>query len=37
MNVVVGHLKSAIAGARAKGVPVLFGPTAYTEEDYAQE
>jgi len=26
-----------IAGARAKGIPVLYGPMAYTEEDYANE
>ena len=32
---VVGHLKQAIAGARERGIPVLFGPMAYTEEDYA--
>jgi ureidoacrylate peracid hydrolase len=31
---VVGHLRQAIAGARQHGVPVLFGPMAYTEEDY---
>ncbi len=33
---VVGHLKQAIAGARARGIPVLMGPMAYTEEDYAE-
>ena len=32
---VVGNLKRAIAGARERGVPVLFAPMAYTEEDYA--
>ncbi len=32
---VVGHLKQAIDGARERGVPVLFAPMAYTEEDYA--
>lgn len=32
---VVENLQRAIAGARAHGVPVLFGPMAYTEEDYA--
>ncbi|MDP8911924.1 MAG: cysteine hydrolase [Actinomycetota bacterium] len=32
---VVGNLKRAIEGARARGVPVLFAPMAYTEEDYA--
>ena len=36
-NDVVGHLKSAIEGARAHGLPVLFGPMAYTREDYADE
>ncbi len=36
-NDVVGHLKRAIAGARLRGVPVLFGPMAYTQEDYAGE
>ncbi len=34
---VVGHLKRAIEGARERDVPVLFGPMAYTEEDYAGE
>jgi len=34
-NDVVGHLKRAIEGARGRGIPVLFGPMAYTEEDYA--
>lgn len=34
---VVGHLKSAIEGARAHGLAVLFGPMAYTHEDYADE
>lgn len=32
---VVGHLRQAIDGARQRGIPVLFGPMAYTEEDYA--
>ena len=36
-NDVVGHLKSAIEGARAQGLAVLFGPMAYTREDYADE
>ena len=31
----VANIKRAIAGARERGVPVLFGPMAYTEEDYA--
>ncbi len=30
---VVGNLRRAIDGAREKGVPVIFGPMAYTEED----
>jgi len=37
MNDVVGHLKRAIEGARPRGIPILFGPMAYTEEDYAGE
>ncbi len=32
---VVGNLKRAIEGARERGVPVLFAPMAYTEDDYA--
>ena len=32
---VVGNLKRAIEGARDHGVPVLFAPMAYTEEDYS--
>lgn len=35
MHDVVGHLKQAIEGARQRGIPVLFAPMAYTEEDYA--
>ncbi len=34
---VVGNLKRAIEGARELGIPVLFGPMAYTEEDYADK
>ncbi len=34
---VIGHLKGAIEGARERGVPVLFAPMAYTEEDYANQ
>ena len=34
---VVGNLKRAMEGARERGVPVLFGPMAYTEEDYADK
>lgn len=33
-NDVVAQLRRLIAGAREAGVPVLFGPMAYTEEDY---
>jgi ureidoacrylate peracid hydrolase len=33
----IDHLKKAIEGARVKGMPVLFGPMAYTEDDYADE
>jgi nicotinamidase-related amidase len=36
MNHVIEHLQQAIEGARARDVPVLFGPMAYTEEDYVQ-
>lgn len=36
-NDVVANLKRVITGARAQGIPVLFGPMAYTEEDYADE
>lgn len=35
MNDVVGNLKRVIAGARERGIPVFFGPMAFTEEDYA--
>jgi ureidoacrylate peracid hydrolase len=37
MHDVIGNLKRAIEGARERGIPVLFGPMAYTEEDYANE
>ncbi len=33
---VVGSLKRALEGARERGIPVLFGSMAYTEEDYAE-
>jgi nicotinamidase-related amidase len=36
-NDVIGNLKRAIEGARGRGISVLFGPMAYTEEDYADE
>lgn len=34
---VINNLRRAIEGARSAGVPVIFGPMAYTEEDYADE
>lgn len=34
---VIGNLRRAIDGAREKHIPVIFGPMAYTEEDYADE
>ncbi|PPC94671.1 MAG: nicotinamidase-like amidase [Methylotenera sp.] len=34
---VIDNLRLAIEGARLAGVPVIFGPMAYTEEDYADE
>jgi ureidoacrylate peracid hydrolase len=34
---VIQNLSRAIEGARAIGVPVIFGPMAYTAEDYADE
>ena len=37
MNDVIAHLKCVIEAARARGIQVLFGPMAYTEEDYANE
>ena len=37
MNDIIGHLKGAIEAARARGIHVLYGPMAYTEEDYANE
>ncbi len=37
MNDVVDHLKRAIEGVRPRGIPILFGPMAYTGEDYADE
>ncbi len=37
MNNVIENLQQLIAGARAKGIPVFYGPMAYTEEDYADE
>jgi ureidoacrylate peracid hydrolase len=37
VNDVVANLKRLIEGTRARGVPVLFGPMAYTEEDYQDQ
>ncbi len=37
MHNVIENLQRVITGAREKGIPVLFGPMAYTEEDYANE
>jgi ureidoacrylate peracid hydrolase len=34
---VIGHLRQLIDGVRARGVPVLYGPMAYTEDDYAEQ
>lgn len=34
---VVGRLRRALDGARQRGIPVIFGPMAYREEDYAEE
>lgn len=34
MNDVIHHLRELIDGAHRAGVPVLFGPMAYTREDY---
>lgn len=33
---VVGHLRQAIDAARRHRIPVIYGPMAYTEEDYAE-
>jgi ureidoacrylate peracid hydrolase len=34
---VVGHLRQLIDGARAAGIPVLYGPMAYTSDDYGDQ
>ncbi|MDP9473450.1 MAG: cysteine hydrolase [Chloroflexota bacterium] len=36
MHDVIGNLKRAIEGARELGIPVIFAPMAYTEEDYRE-
>ena len=35
-NDVVKHLRQLIDGAHERGIKLLFGPMAYTEEDYAE-
>lgn len=37
MNNVIANLKRLIEGARSFEVPVIFGPMAYTQEDYADK
>ncbi|MEX0647484.1 MAG: isochorismatase family cysteine hydrolase [Balneolaceae bacterium] len=37
MNDIIEHMKKAIEGARSRDMLVLFGPMAYTENDYADE
>lgn len=37
MHNVIGNLKRVIEGARDRGIPALFGPMAYTAEDYADK
>jgi ureidoacrylate peracid hydrolase len=37
MHDVVGHLEKLLSGARERGVLVLYGPMAYTEEDYTRD
>ena len=37
MNDVIGNLERVIEGAQKRSIHVLFGPMAYTEEDYANE
>lgn len=36
MNDVIANLRRVMDGARERGIPVLHGPMAYTEEDYAE-
>ncbi|HXG85189.1 MAG TPA: cysteine hydrolase [Pyrinomonadaceae bacterium] len=36
-NDVIGNLKRVIEESRGRGISILFGPMAYTEEDYADE
>jgi ureidoacrylate peracid hydrolase len=37
MNNVVENIKLAVDGSRERGIPIFWGPMAYTEEDYANE
>lgn len=37
MNHVVKNMRRAIDAARAAGIPVIYGPMAYTEEDYGHD
>jgi ureidoacrylate peracid hydrolase len=37
INNVIENLKRLIEGTRKVRIPILFGPMAYTEEDYTQE
>lgn len=37
MNDVVSNLKRVIEGTRQAGIPVMFGPMAYTDEDYTDK
>lgn len=37
MNNVIENIQGVIAAARARSIPVMYGPMAYTEEDYANE
>lgn len=37
MHNVIANLKRLIEGARQRRVPVLFGPMAFTEEDYGEK
>jgi ureidoacrylate peracid hydrolase len=36
MNNVVENIRRAVQGAWERGIPVIFAPMAYTEEDYAE-
>ncbi len=34
---VIGHLRQLIDGAREQGIPVMYGPMAYTSSDYTDD